>query len=144
MREGYGVDLSKVQWDKDAYYTLLNEMYQRTKEGDENYLSFCKDNNLDPYITDTADEFIETYENDIYCWSGFEGLLTDTINNAQCNGDAVFHYDDCCLIVYPTIPADTKDRDKTLTQIQIREILADYINPLAKEPVTIEWLEIHE
>lgn len=81
--------------------------------------------------------FLDGYENDTYCWSGFEAALVDTINECEFCGNAVFRFEDLCIYVEPYIPENRED--VRVTQEEIRKILAKYLDPLLEDPLSIGW-----
>ena len=77
-------------------------------------------------------------------WNGFDGLealIADTINELEFGGELVFTYEDYILGVTAYIPEDEEDIKNYPTQKRIREIFAEYVNPLLEEPVTINWFD---
>ncbi len=139
-KEIYGIDLSAVKWKPDSDNTIM----ERFLSHDDNKKAFEEWLSEDDGIQDDSigrSYFVDEYENETYLWADIEGMITDLINREKCN-DVVFHYEDYILGVYATLPAN-KD-DKIISQAEIAEILAEYLNPLIEEPVSIQWYDIRE
>ncbi len=136
---GYGVDLSRVKFKKDAYNIIFEKAIE-IEDIKASYEEYCRDNDLDPN-GGFQTEFIDDYD-DGECNTGLEGFLRNLINLKVDPSEEPFSYDDYCLFVAADIPCNDAAKAAMLTQEQIRTILCDYLNPLIEEPAVIEWLTI--
>ena len=142
---GYGADLSssKVRW-KPGYQRTVYELAIKHEDLKAQWEDFCWDIDLMFAPSDeTIADWVDTYEDDTGNWSGAEGLLTSIINREKFGNEDIFVYEDLCLFVPARIPTDDADRLKRPTMLEIQSILADYLNPLLEEPISIEFLEIN-
>ncbi len=141
---GYGIDTSSDDFKlKPDAAKLLWKMAKNIDWIEETYEAYCADKNLNP--DDGYEEaYIEDYENEFACSTGFEALLTDVINEFVDPAENPFVYDDCVIVVPATIPANDTEKTSMLTQQRIREILAEYINPLIEKPVVVGWYQVRE
>ena len=138
---GYGSRTDNIKW-KDEAYEILLEMVRKDKYLDKDFREYCNDNKNE---FDSEAECFKywadcVYENDTSLISGIEGVVVELINN-QYYQDNVFNYEDYCIFVPATIPID--EEDHIPTQKEIREILAKYLNPLIKEPISVGWYDVY-
>lgn len=150
---GYGVDLSssKVKWKDDSQKQVFLRAikHKELKDYWDEFLSAIYENaeseapGFEPSEEDVAD-FVDQYEHETFGWCGAEGMLAEVINLERFDGKDVFAYEDCCLYVGARIPKDDAERQKMPTMEEIQSILAEYLNPLLEELVTVEYLEIHD
>lgn len=140
----YGIDLSKdyFKFKKNAAELLWNKA-KTIDWVQEAYADYCEDNDLDP-DGGFYDEFIDDYENDTTYNSGIEAFLADVINEFVDPVEKPFIMDDYILAVPATLPVNDSEKVVMLTQQRIREILADYVNPLVEKPVVVDWYTIEE
>ena len=144
--EGFGVALDQAKFKPNANVLFMNKFYLKHQYEKETYLTYCEDNELDPEQDESKDEFVESYNNDTYCWYGLEGLLTDYINDHECNHSVTFRNEDYCIVVMATIPEDDAAKANMITQEQITKILQKYLSVLLNEhcACNIEWLTIYD
>ena len=141
---GYGIDTSSDDFKlKPDAAKRLWEMAKNIDWVKESYQDYCFDNDLDP-DGGFEEDYIEDYEDDNTYNTGFEALLTDVINELVDPVEKPFVYDDCVIVVPATIPANDTEKASMLTQQKIREILAEYVNPLIEEPVVVGWYQVAE
>ncbi len=141
---GYGIDTSSDDFKlKPNAAKLLWEKAKNIGWIEEGYEDYCHDNDLDPN-GGFEGEYIEDYENEYTYNTGLEALLTDVINEFVDSVEKPFVYDDYVIIVPATIPANDAERASMLTQQKIREILAEYVNPLIEDPVVVGWYQVSE
>lgn len=143
IEKGYGIRLDTNFQPKNDAATLLVDRIINAKDSAilADYKEYCKDNSLDENDVEAKESFVDDYENEQTCGSGLEQLAVDFINEEKFDNEQVFVYEDCTICVLAYIP---KEKNTILpSQEDIRRIIADYINPLIKEPVDIEWLQIH-
>ncbi len=137
---GYGINTSRKCFKPNAAQLL----WEKAKNIDwvkEEYAEYLEYNG-DPEAN--YQDYIEDYENDTTCNTGFEAFLVDVINEFVDPIERPFVYDDCVIFVPATIPANDTEKASMLTQQRIREILAEHVNPLIKGPFTIGWFQIQE
>ncbi len=137
---GYGVNLSKTTFKPNA----TKYLWEKAKDIDwikEEYETYCDENELDPNTGFV--EFVEEYQNDTTLNEGMEAFLADVLKIVNV-AEQPFIYDDFCLVVPATVPINDAEKSSMLTQQEIREILAEFLNPILEEPITVEWLNICE
>lgn len=145
--EGFGVALdSEVKFKPNASVIFMDKFYLQDDYGKDVYRVYCEDGDLDPEDDASKEEFVDSYENETYCWYGLEGLLTDYINDHDCDHTVRFRNEDYCIVVMATIPEDEQDKASMLTQDQIIKILQKYLCVLLDEnsPCNIQWLTIQD
>ena len=140
--QGYGMAYDTAKWNKNAITEFFNEFLNESVLLKEKYEDYCDDNKLDP-DAGFDENFADDYENETYLWDGFEGLITDVINDIEFNNETVFRDEDCCIYVPAYIPLDEKDKAKRPTRKDIERILKTYVGPFLQKPQKIEWLEIN-
>ena len=139
---GYGVVMDNVEFKLDAAKYVLDNF--ATQEILDEFNEFRKYND-DITDDDEAKEiFVDEYEDPIYCEGGICGLLVRCINAHECGESHKFAYEDYCIYVGARIPADDDEKSGMLTMDDIRKILAKYLNPILKNNVNVEFLEIHD
>lgn len=138
---GYGIDITQISYQTD-FQNRLKEMYMNNEDRKEDYLEYCQDNNLSP--EEAFEDYIDDYENPTMLWDGAEGMLVDIINQDKFDGYEVFRFEDYCIYVAADIPRNEAEKAKMPTEEDIENILREYLNPLIKEPATIEWQRIHD
>ncbi len=124
---------AELLWKKAEKIDCIKEMYDE----------YCQDNGLDQDI-ESREGFIDDYENDTTYNTGLEALLVDVINEEIDPVEKPFVYDDYIIGVPATLPVNDAEKASMLTQQRIREILAEYLNPLIETPVVISWYTIAE
>lgn len=137
---GYGCRTDTINWKDNAYDTLL-EMVKQDKYLGNDFKKYY-DDNISEF--DTEAECFEywvdcVYENDTGLISGIEGIIVELINGQY--QSEVFTYEDYCIFVQATIPID--EDDYVPTQKEIREVLAKFLNPLIKEPISVGWHDVY-
>ena len=141
---GYGIDLSSDDFKfKPTAEDILWEKAEGINWVLDAYSGYCQYNELDPE-GGFYREFIEDYENNMTLHTGIEAFLADVINELVDPVEKPFIYDDFVLCVPATIPKNEAEKASMLTQDQIRDILAEYVNPLIEKPVTVDWYKICE
>lgn len=143
MYYGYGINTASDDFKlkKDAY-EILWEIAKDIDWVKEDYEMYCSDNELDP--DEFYDKFIDDYENDTMCTTGFEAFLTDVINTLVDQVHDPFVYEDYCIVVPASVPANDAERASMLTQKQIGEIIKKYVDPLVEKAVCPSWYTIVE
>ena len=142
---GYGVDLSRkdVKWRPGAAeYFLANLASPSIKE---EYAEFREEN---PELDDeeSADAFVDEYEDSETLESGFEAVIVRSINENECGSRDNFIFDDQCIYVGARIPRNHAEKLVMLTLEDIGRLLAKYLDceHILENPVTVETLEITE
>ena len=149
MKYMYGCEIIRSNYRDDVYETLARMLEENSSALLEEFEKYKKGNEGKPGFAMMDGEelfhaFVDEYESPDYSWADIEGAVTDLINEKEFDGRNVFECEFCCIAVMPDIPADDGEMKYFPTQERIREILAKYLNPLLKEPVTVRWLEFCE
>ena len=145
MYIGYGIDTSSDNFKLKE--NAAEKLWKKVKDIDllmDDYEEYCAANDLDSKESESFEIYVENYEDEDSLFAGFEALLVAVINEEIDPPTRPFTYDDYCIVVPAGIPADDKEKAAMLTQQRIREILAEYVNPLIEEPVVITWLNISD
>ncbi len=145
--DGYGINLdSSARFKKNAAVLFMDKWYLATEYGQDAYKTYCEDSDLTPNDDESKEAFVESYENDTYCWSGLEGLLVDYINDYECDHEVVFRFEDYCIVVMAGIPENEEQKKRMLTQEDIAKILQKYLPVLLEEnsALVIRWYTIND
>jgi hypothetical protein len=125
-------------------HDLLYEMISETNSDlNEKIEDFYRTNEED-YISkeESFYDFCEEYYENNNCHTGWEVVLTDFINEMECNKDQ-FVYEDCAIHVPFDIPKDNEAKKSMLTKHDIERILETYLQPLVPKQIIVEDLIIH-
>ena len=140
--ELFGIEVNgSINLKKDYADTFVKHMRQKGNTFDTLYTEYCDYNDLDP-DGGFETEFLEDYESDEGNLYGFYGLMATLMNDEL--KSPWFEYEDSCLGVAATLPADEDDKQNIPSRKQITEMLCDYFTGLTNEPITVpDWLEIN-
>lgn len=144
---GYGINLEKAAFRENYAELLLHRIQKEVPELLQSYTEYKADRQSDfeedTPETERFEDFIRNYDSQIALGNyGLEGLITDLINLKEPNTVTPFDYEDCILHVPATIPENKASKDNMRTQEQIAVILSNYVNPLLKEPLAVQWYTI--
>lgn len=143
--EAFGIVLdSSARFKDNAAVLFMNLWYLTTEYGQDTYMTYCEDSDLDPSQNESKEAFVDSYENEVYCWDGLEGLITDYINDYECNHEVRFRNEDYCIAVPATVPKNAEERNRMLTQEDIIRILQKYFSALLKgdSPCDIRYITV--
>lgn len=154
---GYGVDSSKVSFSyaQNSYEYLADLVFNHNcKPIREDFNDYLKEEEID-YDNLSENEQMEVWADYVDMFDAYDldessegtdelGMLAYYINNMLFGGKLVFQYEDGCLFVEARIPVDEADKKFMPTQKDIQQILALYLNPMLRHPVTVDHIEIYD
>ena len=137
--QGYGVNSDNLIW-KNAYDILTNgfiendsflkALYDEFKAAEGDYYGDGEE--------DLFDAFCDQYENTMYGWWGFQGVVNDYANEQLFGDQDVLSYDDYCFYV------DSRDAlELGITTEEIKSKLKDFFALFGNDDVKVDWYDIH-
>ena len=137
---GYGVAEENLRLRLTAY-EKLQELVNGCPELRIRWEEYLEEHETPGEDTDDLfEDWAEAYENETTGESGIWALLCDIINGTEYGWDDVFRYEDCCLYVAATLPANKNSR--VITQEDVCHMLSKYLTPLVMKTADVRWYEI--
>lgn len=141
--KGFGVVLDSDRLKENFVPFLCTHLM--TSERYEDYINYCKDENLKPG-DDESFYLYARYDCSDYAWEIMTCLvhILNEKNNLTLDINKLQYYD-YCVYYENLVPANEEERKLILTKEQVQKLIADFFKPLIKEntPLWCESIDIN-
>ena len=136
---GFGIVVEELKF-KPNYVSLLMT-HLATHERREEYMEFCKDEDLAPGDADSFEAYCDYAFRD-YAYTRETCLAKMFSEKYSLSENNEFKCEDWCIYYPERIPEDEKEQQTMLNKQQIRKMIAEFFNVIVEETPMPKSLEI--
>lgn len=141
---GYGICIDDVNTTVDKVLNLIH----LAPEFEKKFYKWAKDftgyDSIENIVNEITMDDINEYYNDNFCVDGLAPIVSSVIKECEdiellaCSDYNGFDY----LIFSVTYPWSMTDKEKNMTENDVRLLIAKYVNLLTNNPVTIDYQSV--
>lgn len=141
---GYGICVDDISTTVDKVFQLVHLAPNFEKEFYKWVESLRQEDDPESIAELITMEYIDEYEDDMYCIHGIGPIMKAVIKEVEdiellvCDDYNCYHY----LMFTPTYPWNMSEKEKNMTEEDVRCMFAKYVNVLTDDVITVGYQSV--